>query len=183
MLQQKHVRLIAPCFMIVLLFFTLLFSGCTQSNKTQTTGEDFPFTTLTGETTHLHNYYGNVIVLDLMAVNCQPCMMEMLALHQIYQNYTSKNVTVLSIDVWVMSGETSALLQQYLNEFRVQINLSLDWTFGLDDTRGTIEQKYASEGVPTLYVLDTKGNIYYSHVGYEDYATLSSTLDEILGNI
>jgi hypothetical protein len=69
-----------------------------------------------------------------------------------------------------------------LDMFKSQANLTLDWTFGLDDAEGTIQNTYAPDGVPTLYVIDKKGNIYYSHVGYESYTSLAVTLDEALGN-
>jgi len=156
-----------------------IFSGCTEQS-TNGSGMDVTFTTLNGQTKHLHEYYGKIIVLDLMGANCQPCMYQMFELKKLSENYTRDQLTIISIDVWVSLGENAILLQQYLNAFKQQVNVSLDWTFGLDDTQGTITHQYASEGVPTLYILDTKGNVYYSHVGYEAYATLASTIDELL---
>jgi hypothetical protein len=34
--------------------------------------------------------------------------------------------------------------------------------------------------VPSLYIFDKKGNIYYSHVGYESFTELSKKIDEVL---
>jgi thiol-disulfide isomerase/thioredoxin len=144
------------------------------------TGDDFSFVTLEGETKHLRDYYGKVVVLDCMAVNCQPCMYQMFELKKIQENYSSNDVVILSIDVWVSKGETALMLQQMIEAFEDQANLILNWTFGLDDLDGTIENSYASDGVPALYIYDKKGNIYYSHVGYETYATLSTKIDEAL---
>jgi hypothetical protein len=72
------------------------------------------------------------------------------------------------------------MVQETIDAFRNQMNTTLDWTFGLDDPEGTIQNTYAPEGVPTLYIFDKKGNIYYSHVGYEDYSALGSVLDQVL---
>ena len=146
------------------------------------TGNDFTFTTLDGETHHLSDFYGTVVVLDCMAVNCQPCMRQMFELKKIAENYSANDVTILSIDVWVSSGETASMVQDTINAFKNQLNMTLDWTFGLDDAQGTIQNTFAPEGVPTLYIFDKKGNIYYSHVGYEDYSVLASTLDAVLSN-
>jgi thiol-disulfide isomerase/thioredoxin len=165
-------------FIVFLFFFLIVFAGCTEEKST--TGEDFAFTTLDGETKHLSDFYGKVIVLDCMAVNCQPCMFQMFELKKISENYSKDDVTILSIDVWVSSGETASMLQDTIDAFKTQVNMTLDWTFGLDDSKGTIQGTYASEGVPSLYIFDKKGNIYYSCVGYEAYSSLSLKIDEAL---
>jgi thiol-disulfide isomerase/thioredoxin len=168
-------------FLVFLFVFLIIFAGCTE--KKNNTGEGFSFTTLDGETKHLSDFYGKVIVLDCMAVNCQPCMREMSELKKISENYSKNNVTILSIDVWVSSGETTSMLQDTIDAFKNQMNMTLDWTLGLDDVHGTIQNTYASAGVPTLYIFDKKGNIYYSHVGYEGYSVLASKLDQVLSKV
>jgi len=165
-------------FLVFLFFFLAVFAGCTEEKNN--TGEDFSFTALDGETKHLSDFYGKAIVLDCMAVNCQPCMFQMFELKKISENYSKNDAIILSIDVWVSSGETASMLQDTIDEFKNQVNVTLDWTFGLDDLHGTIQNTYASAGVPTLYIFDKKGNIYYSHVGYEDYVILASKLDMVL---
>ena len=168
-------------FFVFLFVFLTVFVGCTE--KKSNTGEGISFTTLNGETKYLSDFYGKVIVLDCMAVNCQPCMREMSELKKISENYLKNDVTILSIDVWISSGENASMVQNTIDAFKNQVNMTLDWTFGLDDLHGTIENTYASAGVPTLYIFDKKGNIYYSHVGYEDYSVLASKLDQVLSKV
>jgi hypothetical protein len=110
-------------------------------------------------------------------------MREMSELKKISENYSKNNVSILSIDVWVSSGENVSMVQDMIDAFKNQVNMTLDWTFGLDDVHGTVENTYASAGVPTLYIFDKKGNIYYSHVGYEDYSVLASKLDQVLSKV
>jgi hypothetical protein len=104
----------------------------------------------------------------------------MMQLKKVSENYSSDQVTILSLDVWVKNGENADLLRQYITAFHDQVGMDLNWTFGLDDVNGSIQNIYASQGVPTLYIFDKKGNIYYSHVGYEDYLNLATKLDEVL---
>jgi len=163
---------------IFLIIFISIFSGCTEEKNN--TGDDFSFTTLEGEMKRLSDFYGKVVVLDCMAVNCQPCMYQLFELKKISQNYSSTEVAIISIDVWVSNGENASMLQQLINDFKNQVNLTLDWTFGVDDEEGSIESRYATQGVPSLYIYDKNGNIYYSHVGYEDYTVLASKIDEAL---
>jgi thiol-disulfide isomerase/thioredoxin len=173
--MKKTLVLFVLCILVSVSFFV----GCTE--KKTVLEDDFTFTTMEGQTKHLSDYLGKVIVLDCMAVNCQPCLLQMFELKKISENYSSNDVTILSIDVWVSSGETASMLQDTIDAFKNQVNISLDWTFGLDDTKGTIQYTYASNGVPELYIFDKKGNIYYSHVGYEPYSSLSPKIDEALG--
>lgn len=161
------------------LIIIAVLSGCLNSSQGNPT-VDFTFTTLDGQTKQLQEYYGKVIVLDLMGVKCQPCTLQMTQLKQIQTNYSRKDVVIISVDVWISLGENAALLQQYIDAFQQQLNITLNWTFGLDDAKGTIESAYARNGIPTLYILDKKGNIYYTHVGYDSYITLASKLDEVL---
>lgn len=174
-MQMKKIPFL---FALLFLIFFVIFAGCTEEENE--TGDDFSFVTLDGETKHLHDYHGKVVVLDCMAVNCQPCVYQMFELKKIKENYSSNDVVILSIDVWVSNGETASMLQEMITAFETQANLTLNWTFGLDDLEGTIENSYASEGVPALYIYDKKGNIYYSHMGYETYANLSIKIDEAL---
>jgi thiol-disulfide isomerase/thioredoxin len=156
----------------------MISAGCTEEDGNS--GENFSFVTLDGQTKHLSDFYGKVVVLDCMAVNCQPCMYQIFELKKISENYSKNDVIILSIDVWVSSGETASMLQDMLEAFKSQANMTLDWTFGLDDAQGSIQNTYAPQGVPSLYIFNKKGNIYYSHVGYEPYTSLAAKLDEVL---
>ena len=173
--RMKKTLIFLICCILILVSF---FPGCTE--KKTILENDFTFTTIDGQTKKLSEYLGTVIILDCMAVNCQPCMFQMFELKKISENYSKNEVTILSIDVWVSSGETASMLQDTIDAFKNQVNMTLDWTFGLDDSKGTIQGTYASQGVPSLYIFDKKGNIYYSHVGYEVYSSLSLKIDEAL---
>ena len=170
-------RSIIKATIILFLLLFLLFSGCQNST---TEGVDFVFTYLEGNTRHLREFHGRVIVLDLMGVDCTYCFPQMFELVKIAENYSSEEVVIISIDVWVALGETATYLQSYIDFFKTEYDIDLDWTFGLDDTDGTLLNEYAPNGVPTMYIFDQKGNIYYPHVGLVDYSTLAAKIDELL---
>jgi len=178
MMMKNIVKCVPVFFICFVLLFIGWFSGCTENKITYM--EDIPFTALDGQIRHLSEFSGKVLLLDLMGVNCQPCALQMMQLIKVSENYSSDQVAILSIDVWVASGENAELLQKYITAFHDQVGVDLNWTFGLDDVNGSIEKVYASTGVPTLYIFDKKGNIYYSHVGYEEYSSIAIKLDEIL---
>lgn len=170
------IRIVA--LVISILIVSLLISGCMETSEV--IGEDFVFKTIDGQEKHLSDFYGKIIVLDLMGVNCQPCWYQLFALKQISENYSS-DVNLISIDVWV-PGETAEDVREMIDYFQSEFNVDLDWTFGIDDASGSIGDKYNPEGsVPTLHIFDKKGNIYYSHTGYVDYSALSDIINGLLG--
>ncbi len=179
--MKKYVRF--PKISVFLLLFLLLFIiGCNEQDADQNPGNgvNLSFTDFSGETRQLSEFYGTVIVVDLMAVNCQPCFYQILELQKVAENYSAEQVSIISIDVWVSYGETASLLQEYLDYIKNELGITLDWTFGLDDEQGTINNKYASEGVPTIVLFDQNGNVYYTHTGYEEYGELSTKINELL---
>ena len=161
-----------------------MLSGCLESpeNDTVDEGEDFSFILLNGTIKHLSDYRGNVVVLDLMwVISCDPCLYQFLELKKISENYSSDDVIIISIDV--NPYENAQDVQNRINAFKQQLDppIELDWIFGMDD--GSIWEKYrisTQGGVPTLYIFDKNGNIYYSKEGYKPYSLLASKIDELL---
>jgi thiol-disulfide isomerase/thioredoxin len=157
-------------------------SGCLESpeNDTVDEGEDFSFIPLNGTIKRLSDYRGNVVVLDLMRViSCDPCLYEFLELKKISENYSNNDVVIISIDV--NTYESAQDVQTTIDGFKQQLDIELDWIFGMDD--GSIWEKYhitTPGGVPTLYIFDKNGKIYYSNEGYEPYSLLASKIDELL---
>ncbi|MDH7517009.1 MAG: TlpA disulfide reductase family protein [Candidatus Thermoplasmatota archaeon] len=165
-------------FFISIVLLLSVFSGCIGSDED--VGEDFVFTSLNGEIKHLRDYRGKVVVLDLMRViGCDPCLYQFLELKKISENYSNSDVVILSIDVNIY--ESAKDIQTMIDKFKQQLNIELDWVFGMDN--GIIWEKYHINepgGVPTLYIFDKNGKIYYSNEGYEPYSKLSSKIDELL---
>jgi len=173
---------ITTIFLILILI--TLFTGCTENNSNDGPVEwgnapDFSLKTLKGENIKLSNYIGKVIIIDLMGVNCQYCMYMMPVLKEISENYT--DVIIISVDVY--QYETEEYLQSYIDAFKEQLNMDLDWTFGMD-SNGDISSYYLAEGdgVPKLVMIDQNGNIYYTINGYSPNAKteIANKLDEII---
>lgn len=150
-----------------------------QSNDIEY-AEQFTFKLLDGSEKNMRDYQGKVVLLDFMGANCQPCQMQLIELHKIYENYSQYDFEIVSIDVWVISGETAQTMNSLLDAYNEQLNMNLEWTFGLDDKAGTLYFKYADSGVPRMYILDENGNIKHDLQGYKDYSFLSEKLNEML---
>jgi thiol-disulfide isomerase/thioredoxin len=189
---SKIIKIKSFIIIVLLIILPSFFTGCLNNSSEENEGdnkdlenvyvENFTFTLLDGNKKSTSEYQGNVVVLDLFGVNCQPCQFQMMVMDQISKNYSSKGVKIISIDVWIVFGETPGLVKDFIDEFKAQLDIVLDWTFGVDNASGTIFYKYvpADKGIPMLYILDKNGNIYYSHAGYMDYSSLSTKIDGLL---
>ena len=150
------------------------------NNNTVEYAEQFTFQLLDGTTKNMKDYQGKVVLLDFMGANCQPCQMQLKELYELYQDYSKNEFEIISIDVWVITGETAQTMNSLLDAFKEQLNMDLNWTFGLDDKEGTLYFKYADVGVPQMYILDKNGNIKHDLQGYKDYSFLVEKLNEML---
>jgi len=150
-------------------------------NNNTSYGEDFEFSMLNGEKKNMADYKGKIVILDFMGANCGPCQQMMVVLKQLSIEYPE--IEIVSIDVWIMYGETADTIQQMLDLFS-QEGIELDWTFGLDDSSSSLYYKYVNGGVPKIYILDKNGNTYYIKDGYldgySDYLVLKEKIDELI---
>lgn len=168
---------------ILIILFTSLLTGCVENNSEDDNandeeGIDFTFALLNGITKSISDYRGKIVLIDFMGANCQPCQLQMLVLKDLSEEYKD-DIEVISIDVWIVLGETVNTMNQFIQLFANE-GYDLDWVFGVDDTSGTLYYKYANNGVPTIYLLDENGNIYYSNVGYTEYSVLDNKIKELI---
>ena len=131
----------------------------------------------------MSDYQGKYVLLDLFGVRCSPCQSQMLVLTQVFEDFKGTDLEIISINVWISIGETPEMIKQFISEAK-EAEVYLNWTFGVDDTGGTIYNKYIppDAGVPMLYLLDKNGNIYYSNVGYTEYSALTEKLNELINS-
>ena len=132
-------------------------------------GEDFVFTSLSGETKHLSDYRGKVVILDMWATWCGPCQYQMLELKKVYDNYSRDNLEILSINI--DNNENAQDINAFLDVFK-QYDYELEWIFGMDKDRTIWENYKVGEGIPTLCIFDQNGILYFSHEGLSVFSEI-----------
>ncbi len=158
---------------IFIVLFTILLSGCVNNNNIKW-GEapDFTLTTVYGETFTLLDHLGKIIVIDLMATWCGPCRLQMNELEKIVEEYGDK-IVVVSVDI----DYQTETINDILNNFSDYVN---KWTFVLDNDAEDVGKAYQVSSIPKIVIVDKKGNIYYTHVGYIEHSALSTKIAGLL---
>ncbi len=117
---------------------------------------DFSLSDPNGKSVSLKDFAGKVVVIDFWATWCRPCQMAMPLIQKVYQKYKNKNVVVIGIS----SNERGKA-----NPAETMKKLGCNYMLLLNGEK--ITSSYNVPGFPTLYVIDKKGNICYSEVGYD----------------
>lgn len=128
----------------------------------------FTLTDTDGDNFGLLDFGGKVVVLDLMATWCGPCISEIPHLKEVQQHY-GDGVIILSISV---GGDSN----QKLKNFKAAHEAT--WRFAVDtDDVGT---KYSAFRIPKLVIIDESGNVQFTHEGIMSSSELIEEINGLL---
>jgi thiol-disulfide isomerase/thioredoxin len=110
------------------------------------------YQTLTGEKVDLAKYHGKVLILNIWATWCAPCLKEIPQLTALQKRFAKDKIAILGVSI----DEDAKQLEAFLKKYKMQ------------DFDTVIDPKQESEKimplsiVPTNYIIDGRGNL----VGY-----------------
>lgn len=118
---------------------------------------DFTVEMLDGSKVTLSALQGKPTLLIFWATWCPPCRLELSKLQEhIIDRYGDK-INVLPIS----RGEERAKVEEYISK------MGYSFAVGLDGDQ-SIYRKYATNYIPRCFVIDAKGKVLYSGVGYDE---------------
>ena len=125
---------------------------------------DYEAFSLTGDTVALSSYRGDVVVLNIWATWCRPCVKEMPDLEGMHRELGDEGVRVVGVSVDAPSGGFGSLGRRGgdVRAFVEQLGLTFDI---LHDPSGRIQSVYQTNGLPTTFIIDREGRIHRRILG------------------
>ncbi|WP_394132253.1 TlpA family protein disulfide reductase [Shewanella maritima] len=131
------------------------FIEMTQARKVN----EVPFTDLEGNTVKLSDYRGNLVVMNLWATWCAPCIKEIPMMQKISAENQNNKLVVMPVSIDEKYDKVEAFLGRH--------NLAGYPT--LIDPQAHINQMLPINVVPATYVFDGQGNLVGFLRGYLDW--------------
>lgn len=162
---------ILKLFFVALLTSSVLLPGVTQ-NKTADKLEEFGFrvfpepvpippfsvVSLDGKTVNSKDFKGSVTLLNFWATWCPPCQREMPSIQRLQDSMKGTSFKIVAIS----TGEKKDTVLKFLKTNPYTFPMYLD-------EKGKVGASFASQGIPTTYVLDKDGNAIAGISGSREY--------------
>jgi peroxiredoxin len=122
---------------------------------------DFTLPGLDGQMVSLADFRGKVVLLNIWATWCPPCVEEMPSMEKLYQTLKAEGFEILAVSM----DESGA---QAVLPFMKKHKLSFP---ALTDTKGVLKSLYQTTGVPESFIIDKDGIIVEKVIGPRDWAS------------
>ena len=122
---------------------------------------DFTLPGLNGELISLSEFKGNVVLVNIWATWCPPCVYEMPSMEKLHQQFKSEKFKILAISIDSQGAKAVA-------PFMKNHNLTFQ---ALIDPAGTIRTSYGINSIPQSFIIDKQGHLLKKIIGPIDWAT------------
>ena len=128
--------------------------------KTGLPAPDFTFPGLNGKMVSLSDYRGHIVLVNIWATWCPPCVDEMPSMEKLYQELKGEKFEILAVSIDSLGTKAVA-------PFMKKYSLSFP---ALMDPDGTIQTLYQTTGVPESFIVDQDGLLIEKIIGPRDWA-------------
>jgi thiol-disulfide isomerase/thioredoxin len=117
-----------------------------------------------GDTADLAEYRGQVVMVNIWATWCPPCITELPSMQRTYEAYAAQGLEILAVAVDVRPGERQpdGRIEGVVSEFVDRFGLT--FPVAVDPTGGT-ERLLGVNHLPTTLLVDRQGRIRAREVG------------------
>ncbi len=153
--------------LLILLFITVSVE-CSQ----QTKAFNFHLKDLGARSVSLSDYYGKTVVLNFWATWCPPCRHELPGFIEIQKEYKDKGLVILGISI------DSAGINKIKSFVK---KIGINYPVLISDQK-TVSAYGGIRGIPTTFIINSKGYITAKHVGYLSKKDLENAIKPLLSD-
>jgi peroxiredoxin len=121
---------------------------------------DFSLPDLDGRTVALSDYRGKVVLVNIWATWCPPCVAEMPSMVKLYRQMEGSDFEILAVSIDEGGADT---LAPFVKKHNLTFPILLD-------PQGTIKSTYRITGVPESFVVNRQGLLVKKVIGPLDWA-------------
>jgi len=147
-----------------------IIASCSHYGDTGSTKLNFVLQDVDGRQVELSNYKGKVIILDFWDTWCPPCEKEIPDFINLYSQYRDKGFYMVGI---ALARKGVAAVKNYIDEKGVNYPV-------LIASKEILKAYGCCRGIPTTYVLNKKGEIYKTYVGYRERSVFEEDIKTLL---
>jgi peroxiredoxin len=155
-------------------FLVLLVWGCTsQAENDQPSDQAPPFALkdLKGQTLHLKDLRGKVVILNFFATWCAPCRQEIPDLVRLYKQFNGKGLEIVGIS---LDMEGTRVLHPFVQHYGITYPVVLG-------TREVVMDYGGIKGIPSSFVIARNGRVAKHFVGFRPVHVFEQSIQELLG--
>jgi len=121
---------------------------------------NFTLPDLNGKRVSLADYKGQVVLLNIWATWCAPCVEEMPSMEKLHQELKNERFAILAVSI----DESGAdVVRPFMKKHKLNF-------LALIDSAGTLKSLYRTTGVPESFIIDKQGSILEEIIGPRDWA-------------
>lgn len=122
---------------------------------------EFSLPDLDGEMVSLADYKGKVVLLNIWATWCPPCVEEMPSMERLHRAMKNEDFEILAVSI---DASGAATVRSFMEQHKLTFT-------ALTDPRGTLKSLYQTTGVPESFIIDKNGMIAEKVIGPRNWAT------------
>jgi peroxiredoxin len=122
---------------------------------------NFTLPSLDARPVSLIDFRGKVVLLNIWATWCPPCVQEMPSMEALYETVNEEDFEIIAISIDAQgAGAIIPFMEKYQLKFLV-----------LTDPKGTIQNLYGTTGIPVSFIIDKEGIVVKGIIGALDWTT------------
>ena len=120
---------------------------------------DFTYPDLSGKSVSLSDFRGSVVLVNIWATWCPPCVAEVPSMEALYRKLKGENFEILAISI---DQQGQSVVSSFMEKHKLTFPALLD-------PKGTISLPYRATGVPESFIVDKKGILAKKIIGPIDW--------------